>query len=49
MVGRGRGDDVALTGDLAGEAGDGAGYCRGVWFDWVSRKRVGNEETRGEG
>lgn len=28
MVGRGRGDDVALSCDLAGEAGDGAGHCR---------------------
>ena len=25
MVGRGRGDNVAVAGDLAGESGDGAG------------------------
>jgi len=29
MVGRGGCDDVALGGDLTGEAGDGAGYCWG--------------------
>lgn len=34
MVGRGRGDDVALAGDLAGEAGDGAGHCGGL-FGWL--------------
>lgn len=27
VVGRRRGDDVALAGDLAGEAGDGASHC----------------------
>lgn len=30
MVGRGGGDDVAVAGYLAGEAGDGAGDC-GDW------------------
>ena len=29
MVAAGGGDDVALAGDLAGEAGDGAGYFPG--------------------
>lgn len=38
VVGRGRGDDVALAGDLAGEAGDGAGHCGGLvgWVNGVS-------------
>lgn len=51
MVGRGRGDDVALAGDLAGEAGDGAGHCGGLvgWVNGVSIVGGGERLGRKEG
>ena len=35
VVGRGRGDDVAVAGDLAGEALHGAGHCFRQWLSQV--------------
>lgn len=38
MVGRGRGDNVAVAGDLAGESGDGAGDLVDFAKEAYSRK-----------
>lgn len=52
MVGGGCRDDVALGGDLAGEAGDGAGYCCGgsvIQFVFLGTLGLGTEERRVDG